>query len=204
MIKLNIIFSKEEEVRRIISTLHDLDWFAKNNYNILLPANIGANSLGDNEENTVSTALSQEFTFEDYEKSRNYIDQNSLDMLKKLEDSLRTAGLIPRSEYTLLLTKYGTAGSYHFPDRIIINIKMKYEKGLVRTIAHEIIHLSIHELVVNHKVPHWQKERVVDLLLSRCLPEYAKFQNMPIDTKFVDQVFSDNFPDVDLILTKIS
>lgn len=203
MIKFEIIFSKENEIARVIYTINKIDWFNENGYKPTLPVNVDKDFFLKEKETGIAKAVENEFSPEDYNKSKEYIENHQDEILLKLYEFIKKIGFIPQEEYVIILTKYGVGGSYHLPNTIVMNIKMKYEKGLMRTIIHEIIHLTIEELIQRHKISHWKKERLVDLLLNECLPDYAKFQNIKEDTKELDNLFKLEFPNVQKILSEI-
>src|SRR3989344_4244698 len=200
MIKLKISFSKEKEIERVIYTMDKIDWFNENGYRPILPLEINKDFFLSKGKEGVTDAVEKEFSVDDYEKTKTYIENNQSDILPKLYEFVKKIGFTPQEEYIIVLTKYGVAGSYHVPNTIVINIKMKYEKGLMRTIVHEILHLTIENLIKEYKISHWKKERVIDLLLNECVPDYVRFQNIPEDTQKLDGIFRREFPNVQLIL----
>ncbi len=60
------------------------------------------------------------------------------------------------------LTRYGTSGSYQLPNFIVYNI---HDARGIKTIYHEIAHLVFESEFVQYAVSHWQRERIIDLLL---------------------------------------
>jgi len=60
---------------------------------------------------------------------------------------------------------------------------------LARVIFHEMIHLAIEPLIKKYNVPHWRKERVVDLLYKELLPEFSFKQKIPEKVHTVDNAF---------------
>ncbi len=78
------------------------------------------------------------------------------------------------SEYTVLLTRYGTSGSY-FSDTGIIQIRYNEDGRLGKldpasTLLHEVVHCGIEEdIVVKFKLTHPEKERLVDLIMKLSL-----------------------------------
>ena len=71
------------------------------------------------------------------------------------------------------------------------------------TIIHEIIHLSIQELIEKYEVEHWEKERIVDLIVFKIVPEIAKMQNISIDTKPIDEGFEKYYPDIEKVVKNL-
>ena len=95
-------------------------------------------------------------------------------------------------------------GSYNLPNTVIINLNNSFNIGMLKTIIHEIIHLSIQKYIDEYKIGQWQKERIVDLFFIKNFPERIPMQNMPINTEKIDQTFDDNFPDMKTVIEKIS
>jgi hypothetical protein len=89
------------------------------------------------------------------------------------------------------------------PNKIIINIQRMFEFGLLKTIAHESVHLSIQLMVEKYNIKQWPKERVVDLLLQEFAPKVNSFQKMSIDTTKIDEIFKKEYPDVNKILSSV-
>ena len=81
--------------------------------------------------------------------------------------------------------------------------KTMFEYGLLKTTAHESIHLAIQPLVEKYNVKHWVKERVVDLILEQLVPKVNSFQKMPIEIERTDEVFKEKYPNIDLILKSL-
>jgi len=93
----------------------------------------------------------------------------------------------------IFLTNYGVGGSYKLPNEIIL--KFPFKKG-AKGVAHEIIHLLIQEDVIKYKISHWEKERIVDLILhSRefAFLDYNYFEPYKIDVGHVDSLFMKYF-----------
>ena len=65
-------------------------------------------------------------------------------------------------------------GSYKLPNLVIYNINNK--KGF-KTIVHEIIHLLIENQIQEFKIQHWEKERIVDLILNSDEFSFLEYNN---------------------------
>jgi len=63
------------------------------------------------------------------------------------------------------LTKYGPGGSYHPPNEVTVCFKGFNTDQVLSNLLHEVIHLYIHPYIEKHDINHWEKERIVDLLL---------------------------------------
>jgi hypothetical protein len=85
-------------------------------------------------------------------------------------------------KYTVQLTRYGPGGSYHADTGTIIMLTNKageFKRGTnpAHTIIHEIVHIGIEDgIVTKFGLTHWEKERLVDLLVKKLfdkeLPDY--------------------------------
>jgi hypothetical protein len=107
----------------------------------------------------------------------------------------------------MVLTKYGTGGSYSKQagkrDTLFVNFFGRPIERILGVIAHEIIHLLIDQLVLKYKLGHWQKERIVDLVLEKTCPKINKIQELPADTKKLDTAFKKFFPDIEGIIKTV-
>jgi hypothetical protein len=122
-----------------------------------------------------------------------------------VEPALKKIDKMALDSYEVYLTKYGVGGGYELPNKIGLDIK-KDRDGLIKTLVHEIIHLSIEEEIARNKVGHFHKERVVDLLTQKLFPEIVRTpKNMPEEAKkVVDPIFEKFFPNVDKIIKNIN
>ena len=198
---LNFKYSPELEVERIKFTLKKYSWYKENIYKIDLPETI-KNRVEKGEKLTdeeILDAVNSEFDENDY-KAR--IEKIKLEW-NKIQDqfikNLTTLGGHVFDKYDLKFTKYGSGGSYTMPNIIVININSD-----LKIIAHEMIHLSIERLILDNKISHWVKERLVDLAVSKFLPERARFQRDPENKDEIEQIFNSHFPDMSKIIQEVS
>ena len=198
---LNFKYSPELEVERIKFTLKKFSWYKENIYKIDLPETI-KNRVEKGEKLTdeeILDAVNSEFDENDY-KAR--IEKIKLEW-NKIQDqfikNLTTLGGHVFDKYDLKFTKYGSGGSYTMPNIIVININSD-----LKIIAHEMIHLSIERLILDNKISHWVKERLVDLAVSKFLPERARFQRDPENKDEIEQIFNSHFPDMSKIIQEVS
>lgn len=201
--KLNILYSKDLEIDRVASTIKRIDWYKAKGYTVQLPdgLNISDSSVVSRED--IETAISKEYDEQNYIGSKKYIEDHWGDIGNELLKNIKNTSLTVTEHYDIYLTRYGVGGSYHLPNKIIINIRRMFEYGLLKTIAHESVHLAIQPLVEKYNVTHWDKERVVDLLLERFVPKVNSFQKIPIETKRIDETFKKEYPNIDLILKSL-
>lgn len=194
---LLIEYSPELEAGRVTQTLKRAAWYREHGYagKLTLPRGIDLDRECSPEQ--IERAIQAEFEEAPYEDFKKQIKDgfaaiaNSAvftDSPLKFEDS-----------YTIKLTKYGTGGSYHLPNTIVINIaKMKASVG---AILHEIIHLAIEPLIRQYSASQQDKERLVDLLLKELFPDQAFEQPRFADNPRIDEAFRSFYPDVAKIIS---
>jgi hypothetical protein len=202
MIHLNIKYSPEIDENRVKNTLAQLEWFNEKKYKVLLPENITESSNSDE----IMVAVAKDYV----ENQKIYLSEKTF-LLEKwpiyekiLTEKLQGCELEIQETYDIFLTAYGVGGSYNLPNMIIANIKRSWQTGLLRTVIHEIIHLSIEKYIWEYKIDHWTKERLVDLLLTEFFPDLSKMQNMSIPTEKIDKHFLSLYPDILTIIKKVS
>ena len=202
---LRVKFSKEYDEKRIRSTLDRFEWLHSRGYRINLPTSIkekvaGCVTVTDAE---IKNVVESDFDETLYENKKAQIVAD----WRKIEDSF-TEGLdllkgFSQLEYFVTITKYGVGGSYHTPDKVILNIDYSPRKDAWETLAHEIIHLNIEPWVQEYKIEHWTKERVVDLIFGKIFPDKQKLQTAPAHAEEVHQIFNAQFPNIHAILADL-
>jgi len=202
-INIKYKYSIDYEIRRVLNAIKKIEWYKKNHYNITFPKDINLVKNQNPTKSDIRKAIIKEYKIREYENISLQLQQNWKPKAKKVTDNLLLNGLNLKKEYIVFLTKYGVGGSYSFPNKIIINYSSDKKKNLIKTIIHEIIHLSIESLIQKHKITHWQKERIVDLLVLKVYPEWKKTQEIPIKTNKIDKIFYKYLPDVKKIISSI-
>ena len=200
MINLQFNYSSEYEVQRVKNTLNKLAWFKEQGYRLSLPKGLSLD--GDNlvDEKFIKISVVSEYNENDYKQVIEMVNEQWLKYSSILEKYFLETNIKSKDNYEVKLTRYGVGGSYNLPNTIIINIQAHYEVGLIKTIIHEIIHLSIQGLIEKYEVEHWQKERIVDLILDKYFPQINKMQDVPIDTKMIDGSFEKNYPNIEEVI----
>lgn len=199
-------YSLEFEIERVKYTIGKIDWFNKNGYKVYLPGNL---SVKENQENDllsdeyIKKQILLEYQEKDYLQPFEYINKEWGKYETNFYSRLKEISLPVCEKYFVYLTRYGVGGSYHSPDKIIVNVQTKYSVGLIRTIFHEIIHLVINPLIEKNKIEHWVKERLTDLILKKLVPELSKEQFLPIKTENIDKIFEENYPNIKIIVEKL-
>lgn len=203
-ISLNILYSVDFEIERVAETLKRFEWYKTHGYSVKLPKVFNLSDYEKISREDIVMAVRDEYNEQKYLDSKEYLELNWSKVIDRLIKGAKTLSPPLQEQYDVRFTMYGVGGSYRLPNEIIVNIQSKFEFGLLRTVVHEIIHLLIGNAISRHKVEHWAKERIVDLLISRIIPEMAKIQQVPIDTQAVDEIFEKNYPDIDLIVKLVS
>lgn len=199
MSQFQVKYSINAEIDRVKDTIKQFDWLIKNGYNPTLPNGLMQADFHDVEK-IKSTTLA-DYKDSNYETHKEYIELHALDILPRLSEFISLDLKVPfHDSYEIHLTRYGTNGSYRLPNSILINVQRMYQFGLMRTIAHEMMHLAIESYVLKHNISHWVKERVVYLLLSKCLPKYNREASLQIDPTAVDSAFEKYYPDIEKVL----
>ncbi len=207
VISLSFKYSKILEKERITNTIKRLSWYKENKYNVDLigfPKELNRERIFSVSDTDISNAIDAEYDetkFVESERSLRELFPLYHDRLTCFLDEIKLS-IIP--SIVVQLTMYGMGGSYSLPNKAIVNIAKYYGVGLLRNMLHEIIHLHIQHLIDRYKLSQWQKERVVDLLIEKLVPELAKQQKIPIDISVVDEAFNKYYPDVPRVIQNIA
>jgi len=193
IIELQFEFSVKTEIKRVENTLAKLDWYRNNGYNPDLP----------NDLNNIEKSVENEFGEKLFQQVQNGITNEWKKVSADFPSKLKTLKLDCHNIYRIQLTKYGVRGSYNLPNVIIINIRDREIKDIVRTVIHEIIHLSIENWIIEYKTPHWQKERLVDLIFDKIYQELNKMREPKENSDTVDRNFKKYYPDIKKVIKNI-
>ena len=201
--ELQIRFSPEADIEVVQQTLKELDELKEQGYAPHLPPKI-KDRIAQGQAPTVTEvaeAVDADYAAQEYEAQSADISRGWSEQQEEFLQKLSTLGLPLQEEYQLRLTKYGVGGEYHQPNTIIANIEDS--RGIMFTIAHEIIHLTIENLVEEHRIDHWTKERMVDRIFEKFYPDRAALQRDPPNAQRVDKLFDEHFPNVQKIITEL-
>lgn len=166
-----VIFSEQKEIERVQGIYKKIDWYRANGYDIDVPKKDIHKELSDNKRKYQETS----------EKlNRLSIDTASVDKIFK------------PIKYDVFLTMYGTKGSYVPPGGIIVNIRNRTIKDITDTIIHEYIHLQIHKYIKKYNITHWDKERIVDLIVNKYF-KINRWQNIKKYKTDIDKLFNKYF-----------
>lgn len=203
MIKLTVKFSSEYEVERVRETLGRLQWYRDNGYEVKLPEGIVVNSSANFSEDQVRDSVNKEYNENDFKIQEAYLLENWHKVIDEASAEITKTSLTPKDTYIIYMTKYGVGGSYNYPDIVIVNAR-SFGQGLLRKVFHEMVHLMIHQWIVEYKVSHWQKERIVDLLMMKFVPQISRNQQIPAEIADpIDRVFNECYPDIELVIKNV-
>lgn len=202
--ELKIVFSLEDEIKRLEDTIKRIPWYKANGYfeRLKIPQNISEES----NKNDIETSIKNEYNEDFYREFVDYIESRFNEIKEKLQILRELKSFSIKNLYTIKLTKYGTGGSYKYEGEkaeIIINIQSKNKEKLLGTIAHEVTHIGIEDLIKKYNIKQWDKERIVDLTLERLFPGFKTPQKTHGDVSRVDNAFNNFFPDMEAVIKDI-
>jgi hypothetical protein len=207
MSKIKIIYSKEYDIQRVKNTINKIDWFIENKYDykkFSFPKKLDLEKIKNYSDQEIEDIVASEYEETLYKENEQFLNKQWSTIFNEIEQAFSRSSLVIQDEYNIYLTKYGTGGSYDIPNKVIINLSKSWNIGMLKTIIHEIIHLSIQKYIDEYKIGQWEKERIVDLFFIKNFPNRVPMQNMPINTKDIDEIFIEKFPDIKAVIEKIS
>jgi len=176
-----------EAYRYLVDTINQSDFFRENNYEVALPANESFKHRG--RIGSLDSFASQVYQPSDYEAAMNSL-QSKRGVLRRtllwFVENRRIESLCVPQKYTVLLTLYGPGGSYNAETGTITMLTSLDGRfrggGAAENVSHEMMHIAVERtLVQRFNLMHWEKERLVDVLVHRelgeWLPEYQIQQN---------------------------
>jgi hypothetical protein len=184
------IASPEEEFDIISYTLRNMTFFREHGYDVGLPDHEKFKQLGEltaNDPKFDKNELYDLFVKKIYDKG-NYekglamaahIADAVNDAIPNLHDLKRSWGLKLLDHYEAILTLYGPGGHYNpLSGEIFLKtdtIGHFKRSDPAHTIIHEMIHIGIHDNIVKaFQLTHWEKERVVDLIITSMFDDLFK------------------------------
>ncbi len=167
-----------EELSYLKFVLKNKEFFENNGYDAVYPNNnLLQNPEIIKEENRMFDIFKNDEYDQDYYKNGiNVLISNKKkleNLILKLKEICKNWDFRIFPEYQILLTRYGPGGSYSYNDHegkiIMLTTKEGFfkRKNPVETVIHEITHIGIEESIVEkYKLNHWEKERLVDLIVK--------------------------------------
>lgn len=178
----------DEAYSYVVDQLGDMEFYQANGYDVVLPDHPAfgreASSPGSAE-----VFASEVYQAAELEQAVKILAEESVNLKQALEwfaANSATEGFRSFDRYEVILTLYGPGGSYDPETGTIVLFTTSDGKfkggGGPHTIVHEMMHLAVEEgLVRRFGLSHWEKERLVDLLVQRdfseSLPDY-KLQSL--------------------------
>ncbi len=199
-------YSLQDECARVINTLKRSAWYKEQGYKPKYPDLLQKKLEKDEKINDqdVSEAVSAEFDEKFYADEVAKI-KNGWDAIKEnFFENLKTLGQPLQEKYYACLTRYGTGGSYGWPSDIQLNINQNRRDSAAKTLAHEIVHLTIEPLIKQYNIEHWTKERLVNLIMNKFFPENPIMQRDPENAEKINEIFEREFPNIWKIIAEIS
>lgn len=198
-ITLTISYSRKLEIERVQNTVKKIPWYAAQGYSATfakLPQGITEHSSNDE----ITQAVEREYAPADYAASAKELQKGWKRVAKSFGEMRREPCFHFVDEYEVVLTKYGSGGSYNAEtNQVIVNFVAKVTEGVVGITIHEVVHMTIQYLIDRYRVRHWRKERLVDLLVGHYFPELNMTQKVREDAVMVDEKFKELFPDIEVI-----
>lgn len=187
---LKIKFGIDFELERVTYTFNELGWYNKQGYKVRLPNGISEKSSKDE----IKDQITKEFDEKKYIDLSNKINSNFLLLQTDFTNVLKKNFDKMPDNFIIYLTNYGVGGSYDFPNKVILNYN--YSRG-IKTVLHEIVHILIEDKIQKYSVEHWEKERIVDLILNSKefkFLHYNYWQSGYNDAeKYIDKLFNKYF-----------
>lgn len=213
--QLKIIYSFENDLKRILDTIREIDWFKEKGYKVELPPEIDMTKIKEYSEQDVSFILKNKWSDVEYKKHEIKILEEWQKYSKRLENDLNTAGLKPAKEYIVFLTRYGVGGSYDLQGNNIVTLNVSYyerntNRSVIVALLHEIVHINIEEYIKQNQISHGQKEKIVDMIMKKSFADdfpQEDFLQKWLYTKSLSEkselIFNELYPDVRSIIKKL-
>lgn len=200
-IPIKFKYGIEREVDRVVDTIETKTWLTSNGYRFSLPQ--GFDDSQSNNKESIRELIQKEYDQTDYEIAEKAISKSwngNRKCIKEINEKLVDSYKL--GELNVILTKYGTQGSYVQPNSVIVNISAIPPEFLIKTVVHESIHLMIEQLIKKNSVDHWVKERIVNLIVDLEFKSRFKMSPAPEWVMPVDEIFKQHYPNLELIMKK--
>jgi hypothetical protein len=199
MIKLDFTYGEKKDVDRILYTISKWDFYQQyyDINRIKFPAKLDRTKIKEYSKDEIADCVREEYlnnSIKIYEKVEQEISDSWQKVSEKIEEVYTETNLNFPGELGIQLTCYGMGGSYWLPNKIIL-LATKFNP--LSTIVHELIHLTIEDWVQKNKVGQAQKERIVDLFLSkyfndlfpdRLIPKWSQSVYQKIAYQEIDEI----------------
>jgi hypothetical protein len=198
-IEINIQYGVEIDADRLKSTIDRLPWYKEKGYShVKIPDGVSESSTRDE----IVELVQSEYSEEKYDEISNKLKEAWPEFSAPFEELKSITDFHFGEKYTIFLTKYGVGGSYHVDaNEVIIDIHSDDIEWLMKIMAHEIVHTGIEYLIQKYKVPHWKKERLVDLICEKYFSK--RKQGIRENIEDVDEAFYALWPNAEMITKQI-
>lgn len=206
-IHINIKYSPEYDAIQVENALRNLEWFKKRypDFIINLPEALKDASGTDSSQESILNAVRSEFDPAYYQSIEKSFRDEWEGASGEVSRSLRSIFTEIPSEYNVIITRYGIGGSYNPPNLVILNCEIYSVSRLIGVLIHEIVHIYLEPLIVRYDVQHDTKERLVDLIISRVLPDYSHEEAYSEnESPSINTVFDKFYPDIEKIVSSIN
>ena len=201
VIPIKFQFSIESEVNRVKETIGNIEWLISNSYRFILPNSV--KDSGDIKIEKIKELVENEYDSEIYQIAESAILKSwkgNNELIRRINQKMNGSYML--NEINIILTKYGTQGSYVMPNSAIINISNIPPEFLIKTVIHESLHLMIEHLIKKYLVEHWVKEHIVDLIMDLEYKSRFKMQPVPDWVLAVDVIFKEYYPNITFVIEK--
>jgi|GEM_PF-1611189 len=191
--KFRFIYTIENEVSEVVSTLESADWLIENRYAVVLPGNM---TLEQFDISLVRQSVEQEFVLHKpaYESLTKNLQADLESRMSVLESYFVRLGFQVPKEVEVFFTAYGTQGSYDLPNMVTIRLNLA-GRNVSDVIIHELTHLIVEEPVVLKKnLTQDEKENLLDWLLTETelkdiVPDYVLQDNYREPSEELQNIF---------------
>jgi hypothetical protein len=203
---LEISYSIQDEIGRVKYTLGKYQWYIDNAYKPHLPEKISAllKQGGEISDGLIKESIEEEWTEVTYSNRKKEIEDAWENESPNFLLKLKALGRPLQDKYYINLTRYGVGGSYGYPQDIQINLRTEHGKGVLWIIFHEMVHLTIEDLIRKYNIEHWTKERLVNLIINKFFPDKAGVQKDPENAEKISEIFYRDYSDIEKIIIAVS
>jgi hypothetical protein len=193
------------EFKKIKDSLKSIDIFLQQGYLVDLPK-IDLDKLKDISDQDLYNIVGNEHDEQTYLAYKKQLEDTWSQYVETIFSTLNNlVGVEIQTEYIVYLTKYGPGGgNYGYPNDVAIKLYYGRERTAMGVLIHEIIHLSVHNLIEKYQIEHWTKERLVDLISLKIFPGKFKLQRDPENSEMVSKYFDQYYPNMKKIISSIS
>ncbi len=204
--EINLHYSLEFEQQRVQNTFEKIAWYREHGYNPAFPGNKRIPDIDESQGVSGLLALIEvEYDPAFYDTAANGFKEKWQWFANHWAESpIKDTALAFSGTYEVYFTTYGVGGSYDTPNTVIMNVRRGDPDKLVSVLFHEMIHLCLEPLIQKYSIPHWYKERMVDLYYKRIFPEKAFEQNLPKEVLAVDPIFNSYFSQPENLVVELA